>query len=41
MKTMYLFQWNFAHVKNFVKEPKVCFYCGEQKSFANDGILRW
>lgn len=31
----------FCTCEKFVKEPKVCFYCGKQKSFANDGILRW
>lgn len=34
----------FCTCENFVKQdlknPRVCFYCGKQKSFANTGILR-
>lgn len=39
MREIYLFQWNFAHVKILLKILGFVFIAGN-KSFANTGILR-
>lgn len=39
MKEIYLFQWNFAHLKillNRTLDPRVYFYCGKQNC-----LLTW